>query len=83
MQAATRAALPNLLRAEIVAIGVAGALARDHPHAHAQGNSLYRALDDRFVDAEAAGCQVFEVQIGVVPARRKRLDRDRTADRAR
>jgi len=26
---------------------------------------LHRALDDGFVDAQLAGCQVFEVQVGV------------------
>ena len=58
----------DLLRAEIVAIGVTGALASDDSHADTQGNSLDGALDDRFVNAKAAGGQVFEVQIGVIAA---------------
>ena len=58
----------NLFGAEIVAVGVAGALARDHAHADAQGNALGRALDDGFIDAELAGGEVFEVEVGVLAA---------------
>ena len=65
--------LADLLRGQIVAIGVAGALARDHAHADAQRHALRGALHDGFVDADGAGEQVFEIQIGVIAALRKRF----------
>jgi len=58
----------DFFRTEIVAVGVAGTVARDHAHADAKGDALHRALDDGFIDAEAAGGEVFEVEIGVVAA---------------
>ena len=63
----------DLLGAEIVAIGVAGALARDDANADAQRHALAGALDDAFVDADGAGGEVFEIQIGVLSAGRERF----------
>src|SRR5260370_16207172 len=45
----------DFFRTEIVAVGVAGTVARDHAHADAKADALHRALDDGFIDAEAAG----------------------------
>ncbi len=59
--------------AQVVAVGVAGALARDHAHADAERDALDGALDDGFVDAELAGGEVFEVQVGVIAAGREGL----------
>ena len=60
--------LADLLRAEVVAVGVAGALAGDDAHADAQRDALRRALDDGLIDADGTGGQVFEIQVGVVAA---------------
>ena len=68
MQAATRAALRIFSGREVVAVGVAGALPGDDANADAQGDALGGALDDRFVDADGAGGEVFEVQVGVIAA---------------
>ena len=65
--------VPDLLRTQIVAVGVAGAFARDDAHADAERNALRRALDDRFVDADGAGGEVFEVEVGIVAAAPQRF----------
>ena len=69
MQGGDARGFADLLRAEIVAIGVAGALARDHADADAQRDALGGALDDGFVDADGTGGEVFEVEVGIVAAR--------------
>ena len=62
--------LADLVRTQIVAIGVAGALADEDADAHAQLDSLRGALDDAFVDADGAGGQIFEIQVGVLASGR-------------
>jgi hypothetical protein len=59
---------PDFLRAEVVAVGVSGALSRDDAHADAERNALRCALDDRFVDADGTGGEVFEIEVGIVAA---------------
>ena len=46
--------VPDLLRAQIVAVGVSGALPRDDAYADAERNALGGALDDGFIDADGS-----------------------------
>ena len=55
-------------RAEVVAIGVAGAFAGDDADSGAHADAFGGAFDDLLVDAEGAGGEVFEVDVGVVAA---------------
>ena len=73
IRAADVGGVADLLRAEVVAVGVAGALAGDDADADAQRDALGRALDDRFVDADGTGGKVFEVEVGVIAARGERF----------
>ena len=60
--------LADLFRGEVVAVGVAGALAGDDADADAHGNALRGALDHGFIDADGAGLEVLEVEVGVIAA---------------
>jgi hypothetical protein len=60
----------DFLRRQVVAISVAGAFPRNHPHAHAHANALRRALYHRFVDADGACQHIFKIQVGVIATRR-------------
>ena len=59
----------NLLRAEVVAVGVASALACDHTHTDAHSDAFGGALDDLLINTNGAGGDVFEIQVGVFAAR--------------
>ncbi len=63
----------NFLGTQIVAVGVAGALARNDAHADAEAHALGRALDDPFVDADGGGGQIFEIKVGIFAARGERF----------
>ena len=65
--------MADFFRAEIVAVGVAGAFARDDAHADAERNALRGALDDRFIDADGTGGEVFEIEVGIVAAAPQRF----------
>ena len=52
--------------AEVVAVGVAGAFAGDDADSGAHADAFGGAFDDLLVDAEGAGGEVFEVDVGVV-----------------
>ena len=65
--------LANLLRAEVVAVGVAGTLARDHAHTHPQRHALQRALHDGFIDADGTGGKILEVKVGIRAPVRERF----------
>ena len=56
---------------EIIAVGVAGFLSRNDSHAHAKGDALHGALYDGFVHANAAGGEIFEVEVGIIATRRQ------------
>ena len=65
--------LADLFRGKIVAVGVTGALAGDHPHADPHGNALSRAFHHGFVDADGTGQEILEVEIRVIAALRQRF----------
>ena len=65
--------LADLLRREIVAVGIPRAPARNHPYPDAHGDPLRSALDHGFIEADGAGEQVFEVQVRVVAPPGKRV----------
>ena len=51
---------------EVVAVGVAGAFAGDDADSGAHADAFGGAFYDLLVDAEGAGGEVFEVDVGVV-----------------
>src|SRR6185437_16063028 len=62
----------DAIAAEVVGVGVAGAFARKHAHADAQGNALGGTLDQSLFERNGRGGLVLEVQVGVVAAAGKR-----------
>ena len=64
--------MQNALRRKIVGVGISGALAGNHAHAAARGNSLRCRLHQRLIHHQRGRSQVFEIKVGVVAARRKR-----------
>ena len=60
--------MEQALGAEIVGVGVAGALAGEHANAAAGAGSLAGGFDDLLVDAQRGGGDRFEVEVGVVAA---------------
>jgi hypothetical protein len=61
------------LGAEVVGVGVAGALAGEDADAAAGADALAGGLDDLLVDAERGGGDGLEVEVGVVAAGGERL----------
>ena len=62
----------NPLRRQVIGVGVAGALAGNDANAAARRNSLRSRFDHRFVKAQRGRRHVFEVEVGIVAACRKR-----------
>jgi hypothetical protein len=56
------------LGAQVVSVGVAGALAGEHADAAAGAGALGGGLDDLLVDAERGGGDGLEVKVGIVSA---------------
>ena len=65
--------MQQALRAQVVGIRVAGALARQHPHAAARTRPLAGRLDDLFVHAKGRRCYGLEIKIGVVASSGERF----------
>jgi len=61
------------LGAEVVSIGVAGALAGEDTDAAASAGSLRSGFDDLLVDAQRGGRNRFKVKVSVVSAGSERL----------
>ncbi len=62
----------DALRREIVGVGIAGAFARQHAHAAADGNALGRRLHHALVEGNRGRGLIFEVEVGVVATGGKR-----------
>jgi hypothetical protein len=71
ISAAVRAACRMRCGRKIVGVGVSGALAGNHAHAAARGNSLRGRLHHRLIHHQR-GRKIFEIKVGVVAAGRKR-----------
>ncbi len=64
--------LQNLLRGQVVRVGVAGLLSRHHAHAAAHGDSLGRGLHQRLVHEQRRRGGVLEVEVRVLATLRQR-----------
>ena len=65
--------MEQAVRAEVVGVGVAGALAAEDANAAAGADALAGRLDDLLIDAQRGGGDRLEVEVGVVAAGRKSL----------
>jgi hypothetical protein len=70
------------LGAEIVSVGVAGALAGEDADAAAGAGALAGGFDDLLVDAEGGGGDGLEVEVGVVAAGGEASPRQRSSRRS-
>ena len=64
--------MQNSLRRKIVGVGIAGALSGNDAHAAARRNPLRGGLHQRLIHHQRGRGQVFEIEVGVIAARRKR-----------
>ena len=64
--------MQNPLRRKIVGVGVTGAFTGEHANAAAGGNSLGSRLHHALVERNRGGGLIFEVEVGVIAASRKR-----------
>ncbi len=64
--------MKNALRRKVVGVGIPSALAGNHAYAAARRNSLRGRLHQRLIHHQRGRGQVFEVEVGVIAARRKR-----------
>jgi hypothetical protein len=70
------------LGAEIVSVGVAGALAGEDADAAAGAGALAGGFDDLLVDTERGGGDRLEVEVGVVAAGERASPRQRSSRRS-
>jgi hypothetical protein len=62
----------NAAGGKIVRIGIARALTGNHAYTTAGGNALRSRLDHGLIHQQRSGGEIFEIEVGIVAAGRKR-----------